>query len=231
MPSLIRRSANSDTMMASSTSMPTARISAEQDDDVHRQPEEVQAENAGQERDRDRNADEDRGAPAEDEQDDDEDEKDTGEHAVLQIGEKLTDRLRLVVDEGDLELLRPARFCRLATAALTPSTVAMRLAPARLETSIATAGRPSTRVIEVASLKVGLIVGDVAERDRCGVRRGDRDLEHVLGRLDQGRNLDGEPALRPLQRAGRNQAVALRRDLRRTGRATPRGSSGASARR
>ena len=84
----------------------------EQDDDVHRQAEQVQAENAGQEGDRNGNADKDRGAPAESEQDDDEDEDDAGEHAVLQVGEKLADGLRLIVDEADLDLLRPVRLHR-----------------------------------------------------------------------------------------------------------------------
>ncbi len=49
-------------------------------------------------------------------------------------------------------------FWSLATAAFTPSTVSIRLAPARLVTSTTTAGLPSTRVIEVASLKVGRIL-------------------------------------------------------------------------
>jgi hypothetical protein len=40
------------------------------------------------------------------------------------------------------------------------------LAPVRFDTSMVMAGLPLTRVIEVASLKVGLTCGDVAERDR-----------------------------------------------------------------
>ena len=65
MPSAMRRSANSETMIASSTSMPTARMRREQDDDVDGQPGKLQAENAGEERRRDGDADEQRGAPAE----------------------------------------------------------------------------------------------------------------------------------------------------------------------
>ncbi len=43
-----------------------------------------------------------------------------------------------------------------STAAFTPSTVSIRLAPVRFDTSMVMAERPLTRVTEVASLKVGL---------------------------------------------------------------------------
>ena len=42
-----------------------------------------------------------------------------------------------------------------STANFTPSTVSIRFAPVRFDTSMVIAGRPLTRVIEVASLKVG----------------------------------------------------------------------------
>ncbi len=48
-----------------------------------------------------------------------------------------------------------SRFWNSAATAFTLSTVSIRLAPVRLEISIATAGSPLSRVIEVASLKVG----------------------------------------------------------------------------
>ena len=47
-------------------------------------------------------------------------------------------------------------FCSCSTTYFTASTVSMRLAPVRLETSMVIAGRPFTRVTDVASLKVGL---------------------------------------------------------------------------
>ena len=48
-------------------------------------------------------------------------------------------------------------FCSCATMYFTASTVSIRLAPVRFDTSMVMAGRPLTRVTEVASLKVGLI--------------------------------------------------------------------------
>ncbi len=48
-------------------------------------------------------------------------------------------------------------FCSSATIALVASTTSIRLAPVRFDTSMVMAGRPLTRVTEVASLKVGLI--------------------------------------------------------------------------
>jgi hypothetical protein len=46
-------------------------------------------------------------------------------------------------------------FCSSATTYFTASTVSMRFAPVRLDTSTVIAGRPLTRVTEVASLNVG----------------------------------------------------------------------------
>ena len=72
-------------------------------------------------------------------------------------------------------------FFSCSTTAFTPSTVSIRLAPVRFETSMVIAGRPLTRVIEVASLKVGLHLRDVAERHASRPRSTrDRDLQHVL---------------------------------------------------
>ena len=48
-------------------------------------------------------------------------------------------------------------FCSSVTVAFTASTVSIRLAPVRFDTSMVMAGLPLTRVTEVASLKVGLI--------------------------------------------------------------------------
>ena len=45
--------------------------------------------------------------------------------------------------------------CRRSTTFFTPSTVSIRFAPERFETSMVIAGTPFTRVIEIASLKVG----------------------------------------------------------------------------
>ena len=67
---------------------------------------------------------------------------------------------RMVFDSSWMkETCRPCgqRFCSCSTAFLTPSTVSMTLAPVRFLISMATAGRPSIRVIVVASLKVGRI--------------------------------------------------------------------------
>jgi hypothetical protein len=47
-------------------------------------------------------------------------------------------------------------FCSRSTTFFTPSTVSIRLAPVRFETSMVIAGLPLTRVMVVASLKVGL---------------------------------------------------------------------------
>ena len=102
-------------------------------------------------------------------------------------------------------------FCSSATTAFTPSTVSIRLAPVRLETSMVMAGRPLTRVIEVASLKVGLICGDVAERHR-GARRSPPTgiLSTSCGFSISARHLDGEAAGRAFERAGGDQAVGAR---------------------
>ena len=47
--------------------------------------------------------------------------------------------------------------CSCVTMYFTASTISIRLAPVRFDTSMVMAGRPLTRVIEIASLKVGLI--------------------------------------------------------------------------
>ena len=48
--------------------------------------------------------------------------------------------------------------CSASITFFTPSTVSIRLAPVRLDTSIVIAGMPLTRVTDVASLKVGRMV-------------------------------------------------------------------------
>ena len=188
MPSAMRRSANSETMMASSTSMPTARISENSTTMLTVRPGELQAEHAGEERRRDRDADEQRGAEAEREQDDDRHQQHAGRDRVLQVRQHLPDQLRLVLREGDLDAFRPGLLAAASTTYFTASTVSIRLAPVRFDTSMVMAGRPLTRVTEVASLKVGLTVRDVAERHRgAGRRRDHRNLQHVLRLLDQRR--------------------------------------------
>ena len=92
--------------------------------------------------------------------------------------------------------LRPGLSAAAPTTCFTPSTVSIRLAPVRFDTSMVIAGVPLTRVIEVASLKVGLTCGDVAERHRRAGGRGDRNLQHVLRLLDQRRA--------PSRRSGRS---------------------------
>ena len=126
----------------------------------------------------------------------------------------------------------PGLLAAASTTAFTPSTVSIRLAPVRFETSMAMAGRPLTRVIEVASLKVGRTVGDVAERHRRAERVAATGiLSTSSGCLDQRRHLDGEAArLRPRARRPRPGCCRLR-DARRAVRATGRSFSGASARR
>ncbi len=90
------------------------------------------------------------------------DQQHAGRDRVLQVGQHLADDLRLVLREGDLHRVRPGLLQLLDDGSSPPSTVSIRLAPVRFDTSMVMAGRPLTRVIEVASLKVGLISRDVA---------------------------------------------------------------------
>ena len=103
--------------------------------------------------------------------------------------------------------------CICVTMYFTVSTISIRLAPVRFDTSMVMAGRPLTRVIEIASLKVGLICAMSDERHRR-VRRGDqRNLQNVLRPLEQRRHLDREPSGLAFERAGRDQRVERLRDL------------------
>ena len=208
MPSAIRRSANSDTMMASSTSMPTARMSENSTTMLMVRPGELQPEHAREERGRDGDADEQRGAEAEREQDDDDDQQDAVATRVLQVGEHLPDVLRLVLREGDVD----ARAARSASAArstaFTPSTVSIRFAPVRLDTSMVMAGLPLTRVMEVGSLNVGCTCATSPSVTVAPADAATGKLEDVGRLLDQRRHLDGEPAGLALERAGGDQAVA-----------------------
>ena len=142
--------------MASSTSMPTARMSENSTTMLTVRPGELQPEHAGEERGRDRDADEQRGAEAEREQDRSRDQQHAGRDRVLQVAEHLPDDLRLVLGEGDVHRLRPGLLQLRRRSSSRASTVSIRLAPVRFDTSMVMAGRPLTRVIEVASLKVGL---------------------------------------------------------------------------
>ena len=180
---------------------------AEQHDDVHGQPRQRQAEDADQERDRDREADQDRRPAGEREQDDDEDQHHGGQHAVLQVGEQLADVGRLVLAEADHRALGHHRAAASVATAFTASTVSIRLAPVRLETSMAMAGWPFTPGDGLGVLEGRPHRGEVAgphHRVRAG---DDRQVGDVLGGLDQRRDLDGVAALGALERAGGDQAV------------------------
>ena len=77
----------------------------------------------------------------------------------------------------------------------------------RFDTSIVIAGLPLTRVIDVASLKVGRTVATSPSVTVAPARGRDRNLQHVLRLLDQRRHLDGEASARAFERAGGDQAV------------------------
>ena len=70
------------------------------------------------------------------------------------------------------------------------------------------AGLPLMRVIEVGSLKVGRTSATSPSVTAASPRDRDREVQDVLGRLDQRRHLDGEAAGFALERAGGDQAVA-----------------------
>ena len=156
MPSDIRRSANSDTMMASSTSMPTARISENSTTMFTVRPASWSP-----------------STPAR---------NDAGMAMPMNSEARKPSANRITIDTSSTpvrtEFCRSASiwrmifdlswvkvtwtasgqvFCSSCTTALVASTTSIRLAPVRFETSMVMAGRPLTRVTEVASLKVGLI--------------------------------------------------------------------------
>ena len=211
MPSAIRRSANSATMMASSTSMPTARIRLNsatilsvspaiqrprmpvRNDAGIAMPTKIDARPPSTNMMMTK----------------------TSSTPVITLFCRSARSCRMVFDSSWMkETWSPLgqRFCSCSTAFLTPSTVSMTLAPVRFLISIATAGRPSTRVIATASLKVGRISA-TSPRTTLAVRvRRDRNLQHVLRLLDQRRYLDREASAVALERAGRDQAVAAGRD-------------------
>ncbi len=154
MPSAIRRSANSDTMMASSTSMPTARISENSTTMFTVSPASCSP-----------------STPARNE----------AGMAMPMNSEARKPSVNMMITTTSstpvaTEFCRSCSICRMTldlscvnetcTASgqvlrsvsmvrRTPSTVSIRLAPVRFDTSMVMAGRPLTRVTEVASLKVG----------------------------------------------------------------------------
>ena len=100
-------------------------------------------------------------------------------------------------------------FCSSSTTLRVASTVSIRLAPVRFDTSMVIAGLPLTRVIEVGSLKVGRTSRDVAERHGGVAGDGDREVQDVA------RTSRSATALSPrsgrtvaFERAGGDQAVA-----------------------
>ena len=76
---------------------------------------------------------------------------------------------------------------------------------------MATAGRPLTRVIEVASLKVGRIAATSPSVTRGVGDAATGMLSTSSGVSISAGHLDRETALRAFQRAGGDEAVALRR--------------------
>ncbi len=206
MPSAMRRSANSETMIASSTSIPTARISEKQHHDVDRQAGELQAEHARQKRGGNCDADEQRCPESQCEQDNDRNQLHAGEDRVLQIGQHLADDLRLVLGECHRTPSGHAP-CSTSIAFFTPSTVSMRLAAGALghlnrHRGHAVDARDRRRILE------GRPNGhDVADGDGSSVGGRHRNLQNVLRTLDQARHLHGEAAGRALQGARRDQAV------------------------
>ena len=102
-------------------------------------------------------------------------------------------------------------FCSFSTTFFTPSTVSIRLAPVRFDTSMVMAGRPLTRVTEVASLKVGLTCATSPSVTVAPGDGGDRNLEHVLRLLDQAGTLT---AKRPVAPSSAPAAIRLLERLR-----------------
>ena len=195
MPSDIRRSANSDTMMASSTSMPTARMSENSTtmltvSPASCSPSTPARNEAGMAMPMNSEA----RKPSANRITTDH-QQDAGQDRVLQIGQHLADHLRLVLREGDVR--------RLAGQVLLQ---AARRSPSRHRRSrsgwrrcawtprSSSAGLPLTRVTEVASLKVGLISARSPSVTAAPASRHHRHLEGVLRMLDQARHLDGEAA-------------------------------------
>ena len=156
-PSPIRRSANSVTMMASSTSIPTARISENSTtmftvspaSDSPRMPIRNEAGIAN---------------PISSEARPDSAKRMTMNTRITAVSTefcKSDSSWRMLIDLSWLKVTTVpggSRFWLLATSAFTASTVSIRFAPVRFETSMAMAGLPFSRVIEVGSFCVAVMV-------------------------------------------------------------------------
>ena len=99
-------------------------------------------------------------------------------------------------------------FFSSSTTLRVASTVSIRLAPVRFDTSMAIAGLPLTRVIEVGSLKVGRTSATSPSVTAASPETAIGKFRMSSGVLDQRRHLDREAAGTALERAGRDQAVA-----------------------
>ncbi len=182
----------------------------EQHDDVDRQPGHLQAEDARQERGGNGDADEDRGAPAQHHQHDDEDQQDRRDHAVLQLVQHVADGGRLVLRERHVDGRGP-RLLELADDIFhevdrLDEVRARALRDLDGDRRLAVDAGDRGRVLEG-----GADLGHVPQRHARAGGRGDGQLQHVLGPLDQAGDLDGEAAAAAFQRAGGHERIALRR--------------------
>jgi hypothetical protein len=150
----MRRSANSDTMMASSTSMPTARMSENSTtmftvSPARCSPSTPARNEAGIAMPMNKEA----RKPSANSMI-----TVTSRTAVTTEFCKSASMVRMVFDLSWLKVTSTPSgqvAFSFSTSAFTPSTVSIRLAPVRLDTSMVIADWPFTRVTEVASLKVG----------------------------------------------------------------------------
>ena len=133
--------------------------------------------NAGERRG-DGDADEQRGAPAQHHEHDHHDQQDRGDDAVLQLQHGAI--FGLVWVKVTATVLGQV-FFRSSMTLRVASTVSMRLAPVRFETSMVMAGLPLMRVIgRVLEGRANL--GDIAG-DGSRARDGNRIVENIVGGL------------------------------------------------
>ena len=230
MPSDMRRSANSDTMMASSTSMPTARISENSTTMLTvspascspRMPARNEAGMAMPMKSEARPPSTISMMTT------------TSRTAVMTLFCSSCSMMRMSFDLSCVKVTSTVAgqvFCSSSTTLRVASTVSIRLAPVRFDTSMVIAGLPLTRVIEVGSLKVGR-----TSATSPSVTAASPETAIGKFRMSSGVSIsDGTlTAKRPglaFERAGGDQAVAGVEGRRSAGRAGCRSSAGASARR
>ncbi len=203
MPSAIRRSANSVTMMASSTSMPTARIRLNSTTMLTVSPASDKQQDAEQEGGRDRQPDQQRGAARQRIEDDDEDQDDGDHHMVLQVAQQLADRGRLVLAVGHHRAFRQPLGERVGDRLHLVDGLHQVGASALLDLD------GDRRLAVQPRHRLGVLVGRADGRQvlrpHHGIGAGDdRQVGDVLGRLDERRHLDRVLALRTLDVAGRD---------------------------